>query len=712
MKSYSITVSKVFNRKIELQLIERVEDLCDLNVDVLVNPADAELNTNVKGELSYEIWNRGSKTTQNRMKEIQDSPQFRKLNSVNKALGTDVNAKTVYHVPLRPLFSKQGFDRGVADINAVVGNILRTAKEEKVKSVVIPPLGLKESFVKIIVRKLATFFREELTPEMSPFHVYLVVHTDDSFTLYREQLDERHFMDFPISKVKKEEWPSPQLRKEVLNLHSGRLDHDPSLTNAVVIDQEKAFSLATQFQPEISLQGVHLKEEQESTAWGGMLYRVLANTNDLKDANRAVIQYLYIWTKQPWFVSFWLNVVPLWILVFFSIYINTDIVFYNPLAEGSTDITAEWTAVTFLSVLMLDDRVFLIALISACFIILGVLLILSRKSIYVHSLFLIFFGILFSLQLAEFVLQSLPPLSALLETTLNVDIWGLSPEASVQTQVLWIPFLLLLLSFVFLLIYIFQPPIPYLESRHQMDYAPVFVYLKKEEKKQPWTLDYILYDKDHYFIEGKSQSELKSSKLLKDDEKPMLVMNTSWHSMFASRIYWRLSNNFWLRSPFLKIINCIVFISIFLLLISPELSITFVNIVQTRPLIILKRFVLPMTFFIFFLLITVFQPSNLQEEELEHKSNYLTHEKLRIFWNLESKPFFGPKTDQAQLKIREKIQNPFVSKTNLGYWETFYDSGTEDIWVKVSRKFGYKSVVFLIFVIICLVILWLFSLGL
>ena len=707
-----LVVSKELDRKIFVQQ-KSIDDLCKLDVDMLVNPTDAVLTTSPSEKLSHAIWNRAGEASQREINKIRESG-FERMNTgqiTSTKTSPSFKAKCVYHVPLRPEKSRRGLERKTADVNAAMRHILHTARDEKVKSIAIPPLGRNEPLVETFVQRLAKFFREEIPEDMFPFHVYLIAYDDDDslFSLYNEELEKHDFMEFPLSMVKKEEWPSPQLRKELLNLHSGRLDHDPPLDNAFLLEQEDAFPLATQFHPEISLQGIHLKEEQESIAWGGMLYRVLVDEKDPKKANRAVIQYLYIWTKQPWFVSFWLNVVPLWILVFFSIYINSDIVFYNPLAEGATDITSELTAVTFLSVLMLDDRVFLISVISACFIILGVLMIISRRSIYIHSLFLIGFGILFSLQLVEFVYQSLPPVDVLLQTSLNVDIPFLSPETDVQTQVLWIPFILLLLSFAFLFVFVVQPPIPYIESRHQMDYAPVYVYLTRGNKLRSWALDYVLYDKDHYFIEDIDKTDLEKKSLLDaDGEKPRLIMNTSWHSMFTSRTYWSLSNK--LSGVFLIIAIWFVFISIFLLLISPELSIWLVGFLQARPLIILKRFLLPMLFFFLFLLITVFQPSKFQKEELDHKSSYLTDDKLRILWNLHSKPFIGPKTDQAQLKIRTKLQQPFVPRDDKQYWETFYDTGTEDIWVKFFRKFGYKSMLILISIVIFLQFIWLCSL--
>jgi hypothetical protein len=140
-----------------------------------------------------------------------------------------------------------------------------------------------------------------------------------------------------------------------------------------------ANKLAEKYRPEIILQGINLKRERNSLSWGGMLYRVLKQKETEKSDQKAVIQYLYVWTRQKSFFSFWLDVVPLWVLIFLSLYINTDIVFYNPIYGTPTDILPE------LGFLVALDRIIMVSVIFLGIVALEVITTLLRRKFYIHS---------------------------------------------------------------------------------------------------------------------------------------------------------------------------------------------------------------------------------------------------------------------------------------------------------------------------------------
>ena len=69
--------------------------------------------------------------------------------------------------------------------------------------------------------------------------------------------------------------------------------------------------LVKEFMPEIRLSGLELRSERKSKAWGGSYFRVI---EELNNPDHRCIQHVYVWTKQRFFISFWVTVLPLFIL--------------------------------------------------------------------------------------------------------------------------------------------------------------------------------------------------------------------------------------------------------------------------------------------------------------------------------------------------------------------------------------------------------------
>jgi hypothetical protein len=236
-----------------------------------------------------------------------------------------------------------------------------------------------------------------------------------------------------------------------------------------------------------------------------------------------------------------------------------------------------------------------------------------------------------------------------------------------------------------------------------MDYAPVYVYLKKNYKSD-WTLDYILFDTVHYFIMKKTAKELGESKLLKPgiEEKttPCLVINTSWHSMVTSRFYWRLSESRSLAWIIKKIfwfgLLLLIFTTIF-----PDFLIDIMEFAipsgQKTLVQLFLRIALPLLVILPLMFAAIIEPTRLYDREDLSKSNYfLSDDKLLAMWNLqvskERKPQMlqqhSKKMSEAQLKIVEKIQDPFNPEdVDVDFWETFYDLEFQrtDFQVKILR---------------------------
>ncbi|MFX0172581.1 MAG: hypothetical protein ACFE9L_11735 [Candidatus Hodarchaeota archaeon] len=497
--------------------------------------------------------------------------------------------------------------------------------------------------------------------------------------------------------VDNEEWPSPQMKNIVHDLLPNEFPVKRELEKTLVniTGSLEASKLAEKYRPEIILQGINLKRERNSLSWGGMLYRVLKQKETEKSNPKAVIQYLYVWTRQKSFFSFWLDVVPLMVLVFLSLYINTDIIFYNPVYGTPTKTLPELGFVEEL------DRIIMISLISIGIITLGVITTLLRRKFYIHSTLHVLYGIASSIQIIELAYPIVPPIS--FQWTLAIP--PFASDSLLITNILWTPLLLSSLSIVFLILLIFQIPLPIISSQHKMDYAPIYVYLKKNLENR-WILDYILFDTVHYFVMKKTATELDKNKLLKSKDNKektasCLVINTSWHSMMASRFFWRFNESKALTWA-LKIFFWLGFFILIFTTIFPDFLMDFMGIIvpiEQRPFVqLFLRIVLPLLVILPLMFTAIIEPTQLYDRENLGKSNYiLSDDKLLAFWNLETKKEKKPqmlqqhskKMTEAQLKIVEKIQDPFNPEDiDKDFWETFYDMEFQrkDFQVKILRK--------------------------
>ena len=104
-------------------------------------------------------------------------------------------------------------------------------------------------------------------------------------------------------------------------------------------------------------------------------------------------------------------------------------------------------------------------------------------------------------------------------------------------------------------------------------------------------------------------------------------------------------------------------------------DLTFIQLVLR--IAIFLPIILPLIF------IALYEPTELDEKEDLAKGNfYLTDTKLIALWNLDLKPTNrlqrNPKISEAQLKIVEKMQDPFhKDDKSENFWETFCDTSIQ-----------------------------------
>ncbi len=459
-----------------------------------------------------------------------------------------------------------------------------------------------------------------------------------------------------------EEWPSVDLRNVALERFPiGKTPKEVPVASGVYdhTDNIEAVKIAMAYRPRVILLGRELRSEKHSRNWGGVLFRVLGNAEDWQQSNRAVIQYIHIWTKQSWFVSLWSTIVPLLLLVFLSGWLNTDLLFHRSIDRASEDITQQLEIPQFLR---LPDKILMVLIISVLFILIGLRFTYRQGKWTYHNFTLfILYGILFALQILEFYLGLAPPIFVTFSYFVLYDFvylnFNIHSNASIFLNIPFTAIILSLLAIFFLVIFIWQPKIPFIESRHEMDYAPIFVYLKREEYGS-WDLDYVLYDMFHYFVGKMTKKDFLDKGLLERGKIPILLIDNTWHSFDVEkppRYRWYFANIIFAISLIIFILQFAAPLSFYIFL---------KKFVGNLAIDIIRRVLVPLIVFGSLIYVNIYWPTDLNENEnlFEHRY-HLTHTKLKILWNLEP--------EEAQFKIKKKLQDPF--NPNPDFWKTFRD---------------------------------------
>ncbi len=402
--------------------------------------------------------------------------------------------------------------------------------------------------------------------------------------------------------------------------------------------------LAKEFMPEVKLTGLELRSEKNSKAWGGSYYRVI---KDSENEDSRVIQWIYVWTKQRFFISFWVTVLPLFLLGVVGTLIYSYIL--------------DW-----------KQAILSVALIGTIYLLLGLSALkdaikgLTKGKYYFSNgqLFLVF-GAVFWMLLVEMYLREAGLLSNIEDYVVAIE----AGEGFVENVLLsghdlslsWVGLFYFVATAIALIL--LKVPLPsFTHTTHDMDWAPLFIYIKK--KGEEWRLDKIRFDAFHYFADTHSYESLVGSKSLGKKKKPKLEIPNFWHSF---RLKTGFNNWFYVLTGFLLLI-----ISLLLAIIA------FVGNPEGVLGADLVRFVfVPVLLFLGAYLSFSKWPTNVVDKkmDLSDKKYHLTVDRLKIFWNLRG--------EEPALKVRSKLQDPFMDDDDF---KTFRDDLEQIVFYTLLPK--------------------------
>ncbi|MFW9996727.1 MAG: hypothetical protein ACFFD4_32090 [Candidatus Odinarchaeota archaeon] len=421
-------------------------------------------------------------------------------------------------------------------------------------------------------------------------------------------------------------WQTFSLKKTFSELKPENFDiQEPLAATDVTLSEA---TLAEEFLPDVTLKGLELQAERKSPLWGGFYFRVLSDDSNKKRC----IQYLYIWTYQKWFLSFWFSVLPAVFLAICAQIIDIHLV----------------------------NRFLPTVLIGLLFSAAGFLCTVKRYwqrdvmnfkiPVYIsNATWYLFYGLLF------LILElSLP---SFYETTLTLS-FGNDIVLSVTAIVFS------LIGFISLVVVVLNPKLPFVS--HKMDYAPLYVYLDRYENK--WEIDQVRYDSFHYECQTDRYDVLQGS--TDDGKRVKFIIANNWHS-------------FSLDQGELSLLNRIGDLGLGITLLSTIIITAAVGLDAKFPELLLDNSIL---LIILAVIVILYAASNVRSTyPLVDKNNYevlmrqdskktrsgpinfndslffLTKERILMFWNLNSKG--------ARLKIHKKLQAPFAELD----WMSFRD---------------------------------------
>lgn len=446
------------------------------------------------------------------------------------------------------------------------------------------------------------------------------------------------------------EWPSELLATEMVELGIRETKYDFSLEDSYDVTY-KSSELAEKFRPKIILEGMELKTEKE-VSYAGLVWRCL---EDNKGNNRA-FQYIYIWTKQKLAVSPYYSTLPTFLLAMLGIAIISFIPITNPFLQAIS-----------------------VGMIGFGFMAVGILkLLTSIKSskIYVHNEYMfVLWGSIFNILIAELFYKAskfeddAPPFILFDQYFSIYKHHIIGHEGAINISIPIVSIVLLGISLFTLIMSIWQPDLPM--ASHSMDYAPVFVYAKREDENSEFKLQGIRYDAYHYFVEDAGADWLSAMGYIhkkNEKERPKLSIDNAWHSLVPSSGIRR-------RRSFISAITGIgSAIAIILSFTVPEDH--FLSVFTASGPVI-AFILLPIILFVSIFILFGKHPSNLDEKiELSDKKTHLTHEKLIALWNI--------KDDHAAFKIRRKMQAPF--RNDDDFWSDFRDHVEEVLYLDVLPR--------------------------
>ncbi|MFX0171836.1 MAG: hypothetical protein ACFE9L_07950 [Candidatus Hodarchaeota archaeon] len=466
-----------------------------------------------------------------------------------------------------------------------------------------------------------------------------------------------------------QEWPTHSLRKALTKLTPKLPLQDFPLGSSWtdITTETDVCAFAEKYEPRILLQGQGLISRKCKGTWGGMFYRVL---EDEKGSQR-VIQYIYVWVRQQLPFTFWNWVLPLFALLLISIYTSIDTEIYSsdlesvegipvPVARILTSQFHPWFSII-LSLIII-------------FVFGGFELWKTwrRGDFSIRVIIFPFLGVLyFGCIVLELLLDPIMA-SPFLVIDLNYVFHLFDVTTDMADLVINIgvfPLSLFLISIGSIFILYYQSKI--LEFRlvnwiinilhahfsHDMDYAPIYVYLI--QSKKTWIVDTISWDRLHY-VAGVANRQEGELDFLEDAQHPIMILKGNWHSFqpFSSfrrkisSILWYFHAVFLILLAgiglWLTVTNLNVFGSIESYL-EPVTGLSFANLIAT---VLYRLFYPTVLFWCVYYLVTRRKRlflSPIEQDLCQMNYYHLSQEKCQLLWSLPPEP---------QFQIQIKLQNP------------------------------------------------------
>lgn len=420
---------------------------------------------------------------------------------------------------------------------------------------------------------------------------------------------------------------------------------------------ERDHQLAKQFMPEIQLSGIELRSERNSKVWGGAYFRVLENPENV---NSRVIQWIYVWTKQRFFVSLWLTVVPL----FFLGLIGTLI--YSYLSFGTAAV----------SIIFIGGIFFLLGVRELFTVIRGLT---KGKYHYSNGQLFVVFGAMFWTLLAEIYFSKGSQEEDLIQ---GAESWHpsligqevLHLEKTLRLS--WVCALFFIIGIIALIFWKWEPP-SFTHATHAMDWAPFFIYITKDSANK-WQLDKVRYDDFHYYTGTLTHAQLKKRKALTKNQRPRFEIPNFWHS-FRQNGGW--NDKFSVLFGFIILIIAALVGVISFFVPSERLMDNMgmlASLISPETLIDVIRFVVfPLLIFIGSYLVFACWPKDIVDKDIDLADPiyHMTDNRLRIFWNLRG--------EEPALKVRSKLQDPFMDDEDFG---TFRDDLEQIVFYNLLPK--------------------------
>ncbi len=500
------------------------------------------------------------------------------------------------------------------------------------------------------------------------FSKNLIVHNLRGFTM-----DE--FEEFEFSPVEQLEWPTTNLRKAIKNIELPKdyeMNDPPEVPLAEntynVTKDPKGIELATKYRPDIDLRGLELRSEKNSRRWGGLLYRVVADNPDIEQSKNVCIQYIHTWTEQGIFLSRWYHVFAPLMLAILAIWIYSqsflppDVFDIPELKDPDRWIPIMEDAQDFFLERPLEPGP-LILIIAAILFFVGIWGTFIKPRIekagrfsFANSTAFILYAPIFAWTVVlaenERWLIDFAWRWSHIKIRIFDEIYHISPEEQISfvymSSVIFIG-----IAILAELLIRWQPGVAHLS--HEMDYAPVFVYLELDNKGR-WKFDKMRYDRLHYLIGEKTSKEISIKKKW-IPIRPYLVIDNNWHSFDTGR-----------PGRIIQILEVIVlivlaFVGVWQFLLPVEYTRTAFFVITPRWIQILVKIIPFICFLLALRIVAAWSTEIFDDETLVEHRYHLDDHKLRILWN------FKPK--EPRFVIRKKLQDPF--NPDEGFWKDFRD---------------------------------------